>query len=338
MNQSRFPGLQICPEILSVIVQMPEIDMGDIEKARADQEELKAAFAGAGIPPDPLQEQLAIRDNSIPRSPGDPDIRIRHYAPLEQPENAPCLLLFHGGAFVFGDLDSEHIRCLHIAARCKAVVISVDYRLAPENPFPAGVNDCFTALVWAVNNAATLGIDPDCVAVGGASAGGALAAAVAQMARDRDGPRIAFQLLIYPVIDDRMDSSSMVNGSDKPIWNSLHTKLMWEHYLGKSGSGEPVSNYAAPGRATNLARLPPAFILTAEHDPLRDEALEYAFRLMDEGVSTELHQLPGTVHGFDMLGCGGVANEALDLQVTAFNKIMRPVSRTETGSAPRDEI
>lgn len=323
MNKPQFSGLRICPELYSVILQMPEIDMRDIAKARADQELLKADMAAADIPPHPLHEQLAINDYTIPGSSGDPEILIRHYAPLSQQDKAPCLLLFHGGAFVFGDLDSEHVRCLHIAARCKAVVISVDYRLAPEHQFPAGVNDCYAALLWVADNAEKLGIDPGRVAVGGASAGGALAAAVAQMTRDSNGPPIAFQLLIYPVIDDRMDSSSMLNGGDKPIWNSFHTKLMWEHYLGKADSGAPTSNYAAPGRATSLAGLPPAFILTAEYDPLRDEALEYAFRLMDEGVPTELHQLPGTVHGFDLLGCGGVADEALDLQVSAFSKILR---------------
>jgi acetyl esterase/lipase len=226
--------------------------------------------------------------------------------------------LFHGGAFVFGDLDSEHQRCVHLSANAGAIVVNVDYRLAPEHPFPAGVEDCFAALQWTAENAHSLGIDPKRIAVAGGSAGGALAAAVALMARDRGGPRVAYQMLLYPVIDDRMNTPSMVQGQGLPVWDAGRTRKMWQLYLQTEQPRENVSHYAAPGRCENLSELPPAYILTAEHDPMRDEGMLYAMRLLRAGVSTELYQMPGTVHGFDLLGPSGVASRALDHQAAAL--------------------
>jgi acetyl esterase/lipase len=207
------------------------------------------------------------------------------------------------------------------------VVVSVDYRLAPEHPFPAAVDDCYAGLEWTVSHAAELDIDPDRVGVGGSSAGGALAAAVALMARDRSGPALAVQILNYPVIDDRMDTPSMRSFDATPLWTSGASADMWQHYLGDPDGRGEVSAYAAPGRATDLSSLPPAYVLTAELDPLRDEGIDYARRLMEAAVPTELHTVAGACHGFDIIAAGGTLGQrAIEEQVRALVRGLRPRS------------
>ncbi len=228
-------------------------------------------------------------------------------------------MFFHGGAFVLGDRYTEELRCLRYAAEADCVIVSVDYRLAPEHRFPAGVDDCYAGLEWTVSHAAELGIDRSRVGVGGSSAGGALAAAVALMARDRGGPSLVVQILNYPVIDDRMQSVSMRSFDATPMWTSGATADMWQHYLGDPEGRGDVSAYAAPGRASDLSGLPPAYVLTAELDPLRDEGIEYATRLMAAGVPTELHTVAGACHGFDIIAArGALGQRAIDEQVRAL--------------------
>src|SRR4051794_26342573 len=198
-------------------------------------------------------------------------IPIRVYTPREAPAPRGALVNFHGGAFVSGDLDISETTVTRYADRAQVVVVDVDYRLAPENPFPVGVNDSFAALEWTVTNADRLGIDPTRVAVGGNSAGGGLAAALALMARDRGGPDIAFQLLLYPVLDDRMRTRSVQEFTDTPMWDSASCVQMWQYYLGGAAGSDDVSSYAAPSRAADrergLAGLPPAYVLACEYDP-----------------------------------------------------------------------
>lgn len=316
-------SLFIEPELRPVIDALPDLAMHDISIGRKNLEQAKQQLAEAGTPMNAGDPRLRITERKIPGPAGAPDIAVRIYTPINKESAAPGFVLYHGGAFVFGDLDSEHQRCLRLAAEGGAVVINVDYRLAPENPFPAGVEDCYAALQWTADNANVLGIDTARIAVGGGSAGGALAAAVALLSRDRHGPEIAMQMLLNPVIDDRMDTPSMVAGKGLPVWDSDATRQMWNYYLKDKAAGESTSPYAAPGRSTDLSNLPSAYVLTAEHDPLRDEAIIYATRLLQAGVPTELHQMPGTVHGFDLLSCGGIADRALDLQVAAFKKAMQ---------------
>jgi acetyl esterase/lipase len=224
------------------------------------------------------------------------------------------------GGFVVGDLEMEHPRCLAMSAMGGAVSIGVDYRLAPENPFPAGIEDCYAALLWAADNYEELKIDPRRITIGGGSAGGNLAAAVALMARDRRGPQIAFQMLFYPVIDDRCETHSMKNGDDLYVWDYKNSLDMWDQYIGKERSN--VSPYAAPARAQDLSGLPPAYIIACEHDALRDEGILYAMRLIDSGVPVELHVYPGTVHGFDYLTVSDISNRAINESVEAFKRAM----------------
>ena len=207
-----------------------------------------------------------------------------------------AVLYFHGGAFVLGNLDTDHRQCVELARRAGVTVISVDYRLAPENPYPAALDDASAVLSWVTGNVEALRIDAGRIAVAGSSAGGSIAARLAQWAGEGQVPPVAFQLLHQPVLDDRLtpskDEFDTTPGFDGPA-----ARLMWRHYL----AGEPVPAGAAPGRSDDLTGLAPAFISCSELDPLRDEAVDYALRLMWAGVATELHVFPGTCHGFDSL-------------------------------------
>jgi acetyl esterase/lipase len=199
----------------------------------------------------------------------------------------------HGGGWVMGNLDTEHPWAARIAALSGEAVISVGYRLAPEHPFPAALDDAYAVLAWTVEHAAELGVDPRRIAVGGHSAGGGLAAGLALRARDEQGPPICFQLLNQPGLDDRQVTWSARHFTDTPWMNRDKVTAAWGHYLGST----PASPYAAPARADDLTGLPPAYIATAELCPNRDEDIAYAMRLLEAGVSVELHQWAGTFHG-----------------------------------------
>jgi acetyl esterase len=222
--------------------------------------------------------------------PADPDVPVRIYHPDGAQGTSVWL---RGGGWVTGDLDTEHPLAARIAAASGAVVISVGYRRAPEHRFPAALDDAYAVLAWTAGQAAEIGIDPDRIAVGGHSAGAGLVAAVALRARDQQGPPIRFQLLNQPMLDDRQETWSQRNFTDTP-WSDRDTlAAAWRHYLGS----QPATPYAAPARAADLSGLPSAYIATAEFDPARDEGIAYALRLLQAGVSVELHQWPGTFHG-----------------------------------------
>jgi acetyl esterase/lipase len=309
-------NLNIDPDLAEVLASLPmdpSGNLGDenmIQIMRSTPEIL--AMLGTELPTD---DRVTVENTEVPGPPDAPTVPVRIYTPKASDSPAPALVYFHGGGFVIGDMYLEEQRCLRLAADGGCVVVSVDYRLAPENPFPSGVEDCYCALVWVAGHARELGIDIDRIAVGGASAGGALSAAVAQMARDRSGVTLALQLLIYPVIDDRMETPSMRAFTATPIWNSASNAQMWDHYLG--AKRDYVSNYAAPGRSNDLSDLPPAYVMTAEFDPLRDEGISYAQRLMQAGVPTELHCFSGAVHGFDLIAPDiELSRRAVDEQVS----------------------
>jgi acetyl esterase/lipase len=294
------------------------LDLRDVAAARSNMVEIMRQMTAAGGAP--RDERVEVQDRKIPGPAGAPEVPVRIYLPKQRSGVRPVLVYFHGGAFCLGDLDSEHARCLRICGELGFSVVSTDYRLAPEHKFPAGVEDCYAALVWAARNPGELGGDAARIAIGGASAGGGLAAAVALMARDRGGPALAFQLLIYPVLDDRMQTTSMRDFVDSPIWNRPNSEVMWSLYLG--GRPAQVSPYAAPARATRLDGLAPAYLMTAEFDPLRDEGIEYAMRLLQAGVPTELHNYAGAFHGFDQMGMAAISQEALREQLAALRRAL----------------
>jgi acetyl esterase len=270
----------------------------------------------------PVDERVTVVNRRVPvLSPAD-EIEVRIYEPAARSAVAlPGVVFFHGGAFVLGDVYSEELRCLRYAAGASCVVVSVGYRLAPEHPYPVPFEDCYAGLLWTFAHAGELGIDPARIAVAGSSAGGALAAAVSLKARDHCGPSLVFQLLVYPVLDDRMDTASMRCFNDSPLWTNTSSADMWDHYLGESGSRGEVPEYAAPARAADLAGLPSALVVTAEIDPLRDEGIAYAQRLMGAGVPTELHSFSGACHGFDILAASSsIGRRALAEQVDALSR------------------
>jgi acetyl esterase len=220
--------------------------------------------------------------------------------------------------------------CLRIAAQIEAVVVSVEYRLAPEHRFPSGVEDCYTALTWVAEHADELGIDRERLGVGGESAGGGLAAAVALMARDRGGPALCFQWLGIPEIDDRLNTPSAVAFVDTPQWDRRAAEISWNHYLGPGVPGtDGVSPYAAPARATDLSGLPPAFVTACEFDPLRDEGLTYALRLIQAGVPTEVVHYPGTFHGAHLIK-SVVSDRMLADQTAALRRGLKADESIET--------
>jgi acetyl esterase len=208
---------------------------------------------------------------------------------------APVVLFFHSGGLVLGNLDTDHLRCLALARGAECVLISVDYRLAPEHPYPAAFEDCLGVTEAVLADPAAFGADTGRLALSGSSAGAGLAAAVALCLRDRGGRQPVLQLLHQPMLDDSTATPSMREFTATPGFDSESARFSWDSYL----AGRAAEGYASPARAESLAGLPPAHICCSEVDPLRDEAIDHARRLLEAGVPTELHVVPGTCHGFD---------------------------------------
>lgn len=248
----------------------------------------------------PERAALSIADRMVPGVPGVPPVPVRCYEPASDGSDRPAVLVIHGGGFIAGDLDTEDARCVRIASETGAVVVSVDYRLAPEHRYPAAVDDCDAALRWLSASAADLGVARGRIGILGTSSGGALAAAVALRCRDRAEVDLAFQALVCPVLDDRMDTASMTFAGT-PFVDGPSCASIWQLYLPEGHDRATTPADAAPARAVDVKGLPPTYILTAEHDPLRDEGLTYAMRLLEMGVSVELRNVAGAFHGFDAL-------------------------------------
>lgn len=235
----------------------------------------------------------AVEDRHIPGPEGRLPVRI--YTPEGAPP-LPVLVYFHGGGWVLGNLETHDATCRALANAAGCLVIAVDYRLAPEHKFPAAPEDCYAATKWAVLNAAALGGDPTRIAVGGDSAGGNLAAVVAQMASDRGTPSLVFQLLIYPVTNYAFDTPSYRDNAEGYLLTKDAMVWFWKHYLPHESDGQ--NPYASPLRGQNLRNLPPALVITAEYDPLRDEGAAYAAKLREAGVPVTYIDYPGMIHGF----------------------------------------
>jgi acetyl esterase len=272
--------------------------------AEARAADLAAIRAVAGDP----EPVAAVSERAIF---GDgPDLRIRVYEPDDTADDAgrlrPVLVYYFGGGWTLGSLDTCDAICRALTNAVRCVTVSVQYRLAPEHPFPAAVEDCYTGLLWAAEHAADLRADADRLAVGGDSAGGNLAAAVTLLARERGGPRLRHQLLVYPNTDYASDTPSMREAVDPLLFNRWSVDWYWNHYLADPRDGQ--SPLASPLRAADLAGLPPATVLTAEFDPLRDQGEQYAQRLREAGIPVEARRYEGMPHGF--FAMGGVLNEA----------------------------
>jgi acetyl esterase len=257
------------------------------------REMLKTLF----IPPGPREPVKKIEDRVIDANGAKLPVRI--YTP-EAKGPLPILMFYHGGGWVIGDCETHDVPCRALANGAGCMVVSVDYRLAPEHKFPAAPEDCYAAAVWIAGHAAELGGDAKRIAVGGDSAGGNLSAAVAQMARDRGGPALEFQLLIYPVTSYEADTVSSKVNAEGYLLTKGAMEWFWGHYLGAGSDG--AQPYASPLRATNFGNLPPAFVITAEFDPLRDEGAAYAEKMRRAGVTVKHSDYKGAIHGFFSLG------------------------------------
>ena len=288
------PQVKTLLDQLAALEAPPIADLTPLQ-AREQFEAALAPMSGTG-PELPL-----VEDRNVPGPDGPVPVRV--YRPAEGNGGAlPVLVWFHGGGWVLGNVPGSDVTCRHLAKESGAVVVSVEYRLAPEYPFPAGAEDCYAATAWVANHGEEIGVDSSRLAVGGDSAGGNLAAVVTLMAKERGGPDIKRQVLVYPVTDGLMSYPSMRENAEGYLLTEGAMKWFWRHYLGNSGNEkEPL---ASPIYADDLSGLPPALVMTAEFDPLRDEGEAYAKRLQQAGVPVTTTRYNGQIHGF--FGMSGV--------------------------------
>lgn len=264
----------------------------------------RAAMEGQ-MPPTEAAAKALTRiereERIVPGPAGAPAVPVAIIRPAGRQAPLPALLWMHGGGYVLGDIADEEPTCALFAAEAGCAVVLVEYRLAPENPFPAGLEDCYAALRWMATGAEELGVVRDRIAIGGPSAGGGLAAALALLARDRAEVEVAFQLLIWPMIDDYNVAPADEAHPDAVGWTRETNLLCWRAYLSREPGSEGISHYAAPSRATDLRNLPPAYVAVGDRDLLADEGITYARGLVSAGVPTELHVYPGACHAFDWI-------------------------------------
>lgn len=287
------------PELEQALMALPPDRRGSIRADRIPA--IRRSRAALRLSDDALRAggRVEFEERTVPGPVGAPDIGVLILRRAgEAPHDAPGLVHLHGGGMILGDNRSGADALLPWVIEFGAVAVSVEYRLAPEHPHPAPVEDCYAGLAWTAQHAQELGIDPDRLAVVGTSAGGGLAAGVALMARDRGGPRLSHQLLFCPMLDDRAATASSQELDGEGIWDRSSNATGWAALLGEAAGGPDVSPYAAPARAADLSGLPPAFIDVGTSETFRDEDLDYAARLCAAGVPVELHLWPGGFHGF----------------------------------------
>jgi len=289
------------PDHLAALRQVParDIDPTDVPGTVAAIRAAGAARAQAVQVT--LPATVTIEDHQAPgperEGEGAPEVTVRLYRPDAVTHPSPAFYWIHGGGMIAGNIDGSDAYCANIADKLGILVASVEYRLAPEHPYPAPLEDCYAGLRWLASNAEALGIDPDRIAIGGGSAGAGLAAGLALLARDRGGPGIVYQHLIYPMLDDSNTTRSSHAILDSRVWNRDANRVGWNAYLGGRAGAEGVEPYAAPARATELTGLPPAYIAVGTLDLFVDEDIAYAQALLVADVPTELHIYPGAYHG-----------------------------------------
>jgi acetyl esterase/lipase len=244
-----------------------------------------------------LSDAVTRTEHLVPGPPGAPAVPLRVHTPKEREGSLPCVFSIHGGGYVLGSYDMDDLRFDQWCPELGVIGTSVEYRLAPETPYPGPLEDCYAALSWVFSHADELGIDRGRIGIIGASAGGGLAAGLALLARDRGELDLVFQLLIYPMIDDRQTTPS--SQWDVPVWTPTNNEFGWRSYLGSLYGSDSIPSYAAASRADKLEGLPPALVVVGTADGFCDEDIEYAKRLNQAGVPTELHVYPGAPHGFD---------------------------------------
>jgi acetyl esterase/lipase len=279
------------PDVRALLAQLGDrtpLSAGNLARARA-----RPAAAN------PVSDAVERTDHVVPGPPGAPGLRVRVHRPRGADGVLPAIYSIHGGGYVMGTHLSDDARFDRWGPELSCVGVSVAYRLAPETPYPGPLEDCYAGLAWVHAHAGELGIDPARTGISGASAGGGLAAGLALLARDRGELPVAFQVLIYPMIDDRQVTAS--SHAEVPIWDPANNRFGWQSYLGDLYGTDDIPAYAAATRATSLNGLPPAIVLVGALDGFLDEDIDYARRLSAAGVAADLHVIAGAPHGFEGL-------------------------------------
>jgi acetyl esterase/lipase len=307
----------IDPEIIGLLDIIPplELSMEQLEHTRALLAEMNSQVMAPEYP------DIAVSERHIPGPEGAPDVRVLVYVPKNVATPTPGLLWIHGGGYVLGNADQADAEVKSIVAATGCAAVAVDYRLAPETPHPGPVEDCYAALKWLYTNADELGVDATRIAIGGDSAGGGLTACLALLTRDRGEIPLVFQLLIYPMLDDRTVTTTDPHPyTGEYVWTAASNRFGWASLLGKEPGSPDVSQYAAASRAQHLEGLPPAFIGVGTLDLFLEEDIEYARRLIRAGVPTELHVYPGAFHGFPMMADAKVSQAFEQDQLNALRR------------------
>ncbi len=295
---------------------IPKLSFGPRTSRLARRRTARPAAPGPGV---------TVGELLVPGPDGAPEVSLRIIRPIVAPGPLPALLWIHGGGMIIGSPEQDDRTSIAFARELGIVVAAVRYRLAPDHRAPAAVEDTYAGLRGLVANAAALGVDTDRIAIGGASAGGGLAAALALLAHDRGEIRPAFQLLVYPMLDDRTVTRADLDTRDVRVWTPKSNRYGWASYLGVEPGSAGVSPYAAPARREDLGGLPPAWIGVGSLDLFHDEDVEYARRLVDAGVPCELSIVPGAFHGFDSIVAGADVSRAFRrAQADALRGALRP--------------
>lgn len=311
---------RVDPELRKALeVALKEFDQplnaDTVAPRRASMKEMTNLLKANYTPPEGIELEVI----SIPAR-NAPDIELR----IARPQNAsgplPAILWMHGGGYVMGDAEIDDPTIMRFAKNANCIAVSVQYRLAPEHPYPAPLDDCYTALKWMADQAVEQGIDKNRIAIGGSSAGGGLAAGLALLARDRAEVALCGQVLIYPMIDDRNTAPANPDNTDTLVWNRASNIYGWGAYLGKTPASADVDVYAAPSRAEDLSGLPPACIPTGALDLFVHENIAYAQNLIKAGVATDFHVFAGAPHGFNTLAPNATVSRACNQVVQDFVK------------------
>ena len=317
---------QIDEELLHALDSFPELDIWtDLDKTRSLGKEMRQKIIGQTPPVEGVQHA----DYALPQDDGH-DLIFRVYRPDIQIDPLPALLWMHGGGYCLGAMENDDYIVRQFVKETGCIMVSVDYRLAPEYPYPIALNDCYAVLSWIADHSQELAIDPMRIAVGGVSAGAGLAAALALYVRDHTDMKLAFQLLLCPMIDDRSVTSSIHQATDVRLWNRNSNLMGWKYYLGREKSvGGPesadTSIYAAASRAKDLKHLPPAYISVGTADGFIDECRDYADRLALQSVEVQLEIFVGGFHGFEfMVPAAKIAGDARNKHYAALRKALLP--------------